>query len=35
MEMMAEKISLVGSLKNNILDIYSVGQRVHQVIVRV
>ena len=35
MEMMAEKISLVGSLKNNILDIYSVGQIVHQVIVRV
>ena len=31
MEMMAEKISLVGLLKNNILDIYSVGQRVHQV----
>ena len=31
MEMIAEKIALVGSLKNNILDIYSVGQRVHQV----
>ena len=30
MEMIAEKIALVGSLKNNILDIYSVGQRVHQ-----
>ena len=29
--MIAEKIALVGSLKNNILDIYSVGQRVHQV----
>ena len=29
--MIAEKIVLVGSLKNNILDIYSVGQRVHQV----
>ena len=31
MEMIAEKITLVGSLKNNILDIYSAGQRVHQV----
>ena len=29
--MVAEKIVLVGSLKNNILDIYSAGQRVHQV----
>ena len=28
--MIAEKIALVGSLKNNILDIYFVGQRVHQ-----
>ena len=30
MGMIAEKIALVGSLKNNILDIYFVGQRVHQ-----
>ena len=29
--MIAEKIALVESLKNNILDIYSAGQRVHQV----
>ena len=29
--MIAEKTALVGSLKNNILDIYSAGQRVHQV----
>lgn len=29
--MIAEKMALVGSVKNNILDIYSVGQRFHQV----
>ena len=32
MDMIAEKIALVASLKSNILDIYSVGQRVHQVV---
>ena len=30
MEMIVEKIAIVSSLKTNILDIYSVGQRVHQ-----
>ena len=32
MEMLAEKIHLVASHKNNILDIYTVGERVHQVL---
>ena len=29
--MIVEKIAIVSSLKTNILDIYSVGQRIHQV----
>ena len=31
MEVIVEKIPIVSSLKMNILDIYSVGQRIHQV----
>ena len=31
MEMIVEKIAIVSSPKTNILDIYSVGQRIHQV----
>ena len=33
MEMIVEKIAIVSSLKANILDIYSVRQRVHQVMI--
>ena len=32
MQMLAEKIHLVTSHKDNILDIYTVGERVHQVL---
>ena len=31
MEIIVEKIAIVSSLKTNILDIYCVGQRIHQV----
>ena len=32
MEMLAEKIHVVASHKNNVFDIYTVGERVHQVL---
>ena len=32
MEMVVEKIELMGSHKNNLIDIFSVGQRIHEVV---
>ena len=32
MEMVVKKIELIGSHKNNLIDIFSVGQRIHEVV---
>ena len=32
MEMVVEKIEVVGSHKNNLIDIFSVGQKIHETI---